>query len=217
MINIKEVRRRINEAAERAGRDPKGITLIAVTKTAAVDQVKEAIDSGVTDFGENRVQAAKEKISCLSGFPDIKWHMIGHLQTNKVKQAALLFDAVHSVDSLRLAKELSLKAIEVQKTMPVFIEVNVSGEETKYGIKEGEAEGLIEESRRLGGLELKGLMTMAPFSDDPEASRPYFRSLKLKAESLKLKELSMGMSGDFEVAIEEGATIVRIGSAIFNK
>lgn len=214
--NIESVRQRIARSAEKAGRDPQEITFMAVTKTATVDQVKEGIECGLKDFGENRVQVAAQKIPCLSIYTDIKWHMIGHLQTNKVKQAVELFHLVHSVDSIKLANEMNLRAIEVQKTVPVFVEINVSGEETKYGIKEGEAEGLTEEIRRLKGLELRGLMTMAPYSGDPEASRPYFKKLKLMAESLKLKELSMGMSGDFEVAIEEGATILRVGSAIFN-
>jgi len=213
--NIGIIREKIAKAAKRAGRDPDGVTLMAVTKKIPVDVIREAAVLGITDMGENKVQEASEKTSCPGMGTGIKWHMIGHLQTNKVKQAVRLFDEIHSVDSIRLAREIHKRSAEAGKVMPVYIEVNVSGETSKYGVPPSGLSDLLEEAKGIDRIEVKGLMTMAPYSDDPEDSRPYFRELTKLAREHGLSGLSMGMSGDFEVAIEEGATIIRVGTAIF--
>ena len=213
--NIENVRKRIDEAAKRAGRNASEITLVAVTKTASLKQVKEAVEAGIIDFGENRVQVAKEKVKYFSDISNINWHMIGHLQTNKVKDAVKIFKVIHSVDSIKLAKEINKEAGKLNFTIPVFIEVNVSGEQSKFGIKPEEIHKLREIIDDLEYVKVKGLMTMAPFFSDPQMSRPYFKRLFQLAEEEGLKELSMGMSDDFDVAIEEGATIIRVGRAIF--
>ncbi|MCX5749868.1 MAG: YggS family pyridoxal phosphate-dependent enzyme [Candidatus Saganbacteria bacterium] len=215
--NIKIVRQRISAAAERAGRDPENIKLLAVTKTATIDQIKEAIGNGIFDLGENKVQEAEKKIALLRDVPNIRWHMIGHLQMNKAKKAVECFQEIHSIDTPKLAEKVDAIARAKELIVPVFIEVNVSGEKAKYGVPAGEAGELAGYVRNLKSVELKGLMTMALYSDDPQSSRPYFKKLKEIADMLSLKELSMGMSGDFEVAIEEGATIIRVGTAIFNE
>ncbi|MDR5703788.1 MAG: YggS family pyridoxal phosphate-dependent enzyme [Armatimonadota bacterium] len=217
--NIAIVRERIAAAATRAGRNPEEVTLVAVTKGVGIDRVLEAIASGVTHIGENRVQEAAVKFPHLP--PGIVRHMVGHLQRNKAKLALRLFDLIHSVDSLRLAEELNRRAMDAGVTMDVLIQVNVSGEPTKYGISPEEVEALVENMTSFPGLRLRGLMTIAPLGEHAEQARPYFRRLRELGERLRNKvrleklEFSMGMTDDFEVAVEEGATIVRIGRAIF--
>jgi hypothetical protein len=221
--NIDEIKYRIAGAAARAGRDPAQIKLMAVTKTVAPERVKEAIDAGITLFGENYVQEAKEKIAALG--KNVQWHMIGHLQTNKSKYVVHLFNCVQSVDRMELAHELDKRARLAGYAIDVLIEVNVSGEQTKSGIVSSETINLVEKISALENISVRGLMTMPPFSDNPEDSRPYFRALKeisrqisqARIPRVMMDELSMGMTDDFEVAIEEGATIVRIGRAIFGQ
>jgi pyridoxal phosphate enzyme (YggS family) len=218
-------------AARRAGRNPEEITLVAVTKTIEPAVIKEVIALGVRDLGENRVQEAEGKAPLL---PEVTWHMIGHLQRNKVKKALLVFDMIHSLDSLRLAQEIDRRASRIGARVPVLLEVNLSGEATKYGFRMaprvtqgGEKEALfsyVEKILRLPCLEVKGLMTMAPLVAQPEEARPYFQRLRGLREELRERfpqasweDLSMGMTDDFEVGIEEGATMVRIGRAIFGE
>jgi len=221
--NIAEIRRRIANAAARYGRDPYAIKLMAVTKTVAVERIKEAVDAGITLFGENYVQEAREKITALG--KNVQWHMIGRLQTNKAKYVVLLFDCVQSVDRIELALELDKRARLAGYNLNVLIEVNVSGEQTKSGIAVPDTPELIKKVAALENISVRGLMTMAPYSDNAEDSRPYFRALKNLGRQIseamipgvQMDELSMGMTDDFEVAIEEGATIVRIGRAIFGE
>ena len=213
--NIESLLALIQSACQRSGRDPEGIKLVVVSKTATTDQVEEAYSCGIRDFGENRVALASKQMKAVEHLKDIKWHMIGHLQTNKVKDAVDLFSVIHSVDSQRLAKEVNDRAAFVNKVMPVLLEINVSGEESKYGISPSMAGQLISEIKAYKNLELLGLMTMAPYDEDPEKARPFFSHLKNIAVEHGLRHLSMGMSGDFEVAIEEGATIIRVGTSIF--
>lgn len=221
--NIDEIKKRIALSAARADRDPGEIKLMAVTKTVTAERVKEAIDAGITLFGENYVQEAKEKITALG--KDVRWHMIGHLQTNKSKYVVRLFNCVQSVDRLELAQELDKRAGLAGYKIYVLIEVNVSGEQTKSGIAAPETINLVKKVSALENISVRGLMTMPPFSDNPEDSRPYFRALKeisrqiskARIPRVMMDELSMGMTDDFEVAIEEGATIVRIGRAIFGE
>ena len=216
--NLLRVTERIEKAAQKAGRDSKGIRLVSVSKTVETDRIREAIEAGVTILGENYVQEAQKKIEEI-GKP-VSWHFIGHLQSNKAKYAVRLFDAIHSVDSVALAEELNRRAQQANREIPVMIEVNLSGEATKFGTEEEKVTALAQKILKLSGLSLEGLMTMPPYFDDPEMSRPYFVQLReLKERLVKggipLKELSMGMSGDFEIAIQEGATYVRVGTAIF--
>jgi hypothetical protein len=221
--NIDEIKKRIALSAARAGRDPGEIKLMAVTKTVAAGHVKEAIDAGITLFGENYVQEAKDKIATLE--KNVQWHMIGHLQTNKSKYVVHLFNCVQSVDRMELAQELDKRARLAGYKIDVLIEVNVSGEQTKSGIAAPETINLVKKISALENISVRGLMTMPPFSDNPEDSRPYFRALKeisrqiseTRIPHVMMDELSMGMTDDFEVAIEEGATIVRIGRAIFGE
>lgn len=209
----------------RAGRNPEEIKLIAVTKTVPPERIIEAIEAGLRIFGENRVQEARDKIpAIMQRAPDIKlsWHMIGPLQKNKAKYAVKLFDMIHSVDSKELALEINKQAEKIGKIQDILIEVKLSSEETKHGISPEEFFELLEFTCTLKNLNVKGLMTIPPYSENPEDSRPYFRRLRelLEEANIKgfpLKELSMGMSGDFEIAIEEGATMVRIGTAIFGE
>jgi len=221
--NLREINRRINDACRRSGREPDEITLVCVTKEASLNNILEAIKGGITAIGENRVQDALIKYNSLKK-DNISWHMIGHLQRNKVKDALKIFNLVHSVDSLRLAIEINKEAIKGKKLVDILIEVNTSGEKSKFGIKPGEALKLAEEITALSNIRLLGLMAMAPMAERPEESRPYYRELKkifdeinTKIPALKMEYLSMGMSQDFEIAIEEGANIVRIGRAIFDK
>jgi PLP dependent protein len=216
--NLLRVTERIGEAAQRAGRDPSEIKLVAVSKTVEPARIREAIEAGATILGENYVQEAQEKIEEI-GRP-VPWHFIGHLQSNKAKHAVRLFDMIHSVDSLSLSEELNRRAAQAGRIMKVLIEVKLSEEVSKFGSEE---EAVFSLAKRISGLDhlrLEGLMTMPPFFDSPELSRPYFIRLrnlkdKLVKEGIQIKELSMGMSIDFGVAIEEGATYVRVGTAIF--
>ena len=211
--NIREVRRRMALACERSRRSVDEITLVAITKGFEAPVVRAAFDSGIKDFGENRVQEAEEKIAQLKDLrPAVTWHMVGHLQSNKARVAVELFDIIHSVDSIKLAEILNRRA---EKPLPVLLEVNVSGEVTKAGFSLGELAAAAKEIGQLPNIKLIGLMTVAPFVPDPEAVRPVFRELRELRDSMGLKQLSMGMTDDFEVAIEEGATMLRIGRAIF--
>jgi pyridoxal phosphate enzyme (YggS family) len=221
--NLKMVTDRIASAAKRSGRDLLSVKLVVVTKTVDVDRIREAVDAGALILGENRVQEAKEKIEKLG--PIASWHLIGHLQTNKAKYAVKLFYLIHSVDSLELAKEIDKQAAKIGKVQDVLIEVSISGEASKAGVASENAAALVKGAAKLKNISIKGLMTMPPYSDSPEDSRPYFKKLSELSESItrenipsvSMKELSMGMSGDFEVAIEEGATMVRVGTAIFGE
>jgi hypothetical protein len=220
-LNLASIQERIRKAALRSGRDPAGIRLVAVSKTVAAENIQGAIAAGITILGENYVQEARDKIARVER--QVAWHFIGHLQSNKAKYAVDLFSMVHSVDRLSLAEALDQEAHKQGKILPVLIQVNISGEESKSGINPQGALQLLERIAGLQHLSVQGLMTMPPWFDDPEDARPYFISLrKLRDElvskkipGVSLPELSMGMSGDFEVAIEEGATLVRIGTAIF--
>ncbi len=213
--NIEAVKERIARACQRAGRSPDEVTIIAVTKTVEPSAIADALTLGLRHFGENRVQEAEEKIGQLSGLkPRPTWHMVGHLQSNKVRIAVEIFDIIHSVDSVRLAEAISRIA---QKTLPVLLQVNVSGETSKSGFSMAEVKPALEAISRLPEIEIKGLMTMAPIVTDAEQVRPVFQKLRSLRDSLRLEHLSMGMTDDFEVAIEEGATLVRIGRAIFGE
>ena len=219
--NVAAIKQRIAAAASRAGRAPETIRLMAVSKTVEPARIRQAIEAGMTLFGENYVQEAREKIPDVGH--TVEWHMIGHLQTNKVKYVVNLFDWIHSVDRLELARELDKRAGQNNRRLNVLIEVNVSGEESKSGAEASQALELVRQISLLPHLSVRGLMTMPPYSDDPENSRPYFKALhKLRDEisaaaipNIQMDELSMGMTDDFEVAIEEGATIIRVGRAIF--
>ncbi|MEJ5226984.1 YggS family pyridoxal phosphate-dependent enzyme [Thermodesulfovibrio sp.] len=218
---ISSIFKKISYAALRVDRNPEEIRLIAVTKSQPVDKIIEAADLGLRIFGESRVQEAKEKIEKITEFK-IEWHMIGHLQTNKAKEAVRLFSLIHSVDSEKLAIALDREASKFGKLQRILIQVKLSDEETKFGVKETEVEKLIQSCIKLKNLKVEGLMTIPPYFENPEDTRFYFRKLRQIRDGLIdkydfLKELSMGMSHDFEVAIEEGATMVRIGSALFGQ
>ncbi len=211
--NIREVQKHIARACERSHRSLAGITLVAVTKGVDASAIRAAFDCGLRDFGENRVQEAEDKIAQLLDLkPDVTWHMVGHLQSNKANAAVELFDIIQSVDSVRLAEILSRRA---EKPLPILLEVNVFGETTKSGFTMDEITTAVEEIRQLPYLKIMGLMTIAPLVAELEEVRPVFRKLRELRDSLGLEHLSMGMTDDFEVAIEEGATMVRIGRAIF--
>jgi len=221
---VKKVRDRIASAAVSYGRNPESVKIVAASKTVPVDRIEAAIHAGIRVFGENYVQEAEEKIETL-GRDRVSWHFIGHLQTNKAKYAVRLFDLIHSVDSLKVARELDRRARGVGKVQKILIQVNVSGEESKSGIDTAHTLDLVREVSTLENLTVCGLMTMPPYFNSPEKVRPYFRALKaLQSEinkegdpNLNIAELSMGMTGDFETAIEEGATLVRVGTAIFGE
>ncbi len=221
--NIRNILERIAVAARRAHRDPSTVRLVVVTKTVDRERIREAVNAGAMILGENRVQEAREKITDLG--PIASWHLIGHLQTNKVKYAVPLFYLIHSVDSLGLAQEIDRHAQKHGKVQDILIEVNISGEGSKTGVAADDANALVRSASQLKNIRVQGLMTMPPYSEDPEASRPYFRRLRELARDIAnehipnavMKELSMGMSGDFEVAVEEGATLVRVGTAIFGE
>lgn len=216
-----EIRKRITAACERSGRAPEEVTLIAVSKTKPAELLKEAYEAGARDFGENKVQEILEKYPQLP--KDIRWHMIGHLQTNKVKQVVGKACLIHSVDSLRLANEISRESKKQGLTVPILLEVNVAEEETKFGFRLEETEEALREIGQLPALKVCGLMTIAPFVEEGEANRQIFRKfhqfyvdMKSKnIDNITMSILSMGMTGDFEVAIEEGATMVRVGTGIF--
>lgn len=221
VTNIDLVKRRIEAAAGRAGRFPGEVTLIAVTKTVEPARIREAVSAGLRDIGENRVQEGKAKKPELPS--GLVWHLIGHLQTNKVKAALGTFDLIHSLDRAELANELHRRAVERELPVPVLVEVNVAGEASKRGLAPGETIEFISQVATLDGLRVQGLMTVAPFVEDPEEVRPVFRTLRQLADRVRdegipgvdMKYLSMGMSGDFEIAVEEGSNLVRVGSAIF--
>jgi pyridoxal phosphate enzyme (YggS family) len=221
---LQQIKQRIRQAAESCNRDADSVRLVTVSKTIAAEIVKEAIDAGVTILGENYVQEARDKFKALVQYP-VSWHFIGHLQSNKAKYAVRLFDLIHSVDSLKLARELDKQAGKVDKIQQILLQVNISAEDTKSGISTDEAPRLIAEISQLKNLSVKGLMTMPPYFYQPEKVQPFFAALRelrdqIKEQSLpnvSLDELSMGMTGDFEVAIKEGATLVRIGTAIFGE
>ena len=213
--NIRELQQRIARACQRAGRSPDEVTLVAVTKTVDIPAIEAAFNAGLRYFGESRVQEAKPKIEQLGKLkPGITWHMIGHLQTNKAKTAADIFDIIHSIDSLRLAETLNSCS---QKKLPILIQVNVTAEGTKSGFAPAEVNEAVRQIGKLANLDIQGLMTIAPWVDDAEEVRPVFRQMRQLRDSLGLKHISMGMTDDFEVAIEEGATLVRIGRAIFSQ
>lgn len=219
--NLAEIRTRIASAARRVGRDPDSIRLVAVSKTHPATAVVAATDAGQRVFGESRVQEAREKIPACP--PGLEWHFIGHLQKNKVRQALPLFGLFHSIDSTALAQAMDRIAGENGKCVDGLLEVNVSGEESKHGFTPDELRAQLESLLQLPHLRIRGLMTMAPYSEHAEDARPVFRALRELRDELRgshgnpLPELSMGMSGDFEPAIEEGATLVRVGSSIFGE
>jgi pyridoxal phosphate enzyme (YggS family) len=213
--NIKVIDERIHAAAERAGRDRADVTLIAVSKAIEPELVEKAIATGLTVFGESKVQEAKAKIQTVSS--RARWHLIGHLQSNKARDAVELFDVIHSVDSLKLAEEVNKWAERAGKTQAILLEVNVSGEASKFGLKPEDLESTLKAINPLPRLEVRGLMTVAPYAKEAAEARPYFRRLRELRDALGLRELSMGMSHDFDVAIEEGSTLVRIGTAIFGE
>lgn len=224
--NINDLRLRIDSACRRCGRDGAGITIVAVSKLAGVLDIKLAVEAGIVDIGENKVQEAILKFEAIRNTPyaiHTKWHMVGHLQTNKVKEAVRIFDLIHSVDSGKVAVEIDKQAARINKVQDILIEVNVSREAAKFGLKPEEAVEVIAKIGEYKNIRIKGLMTIAPLTANPADTRQFFRQLKqlrdklneLQVTGYQLRELSMGMTDDFEVAIEEGATIVRIGRAIF--
>ena len=212
------VKERIERAARASGRDPREIKLVVVSKTVEPARIREAIEAGASILGENYVQEAQKKIEVM-GRP-VAWHFIGHLQSNKAKVGVQLFDVIHSLDSVHLAEELNRRAAQADRVLQVLIEVNLAREASKFGTDEEKLFTLARKVRELDHLSLEGLMTMPPYFDIPEESRPYFVELRkwkerLEREGIPIKELSMGMSNDFEIAVEEGATYVRVGTAIF--
>ena len=221
--NIRSVEQRIQAACARAGRRRDEVTLICVTKTMPVTDLQEAYDEGQRNFGENRVQEITEKYPLLPD--DIRWHMIGHLQRNKVKYLMDRVVMIHSVDSASLARTISKEAVKAGRTMDILLEVNAAGEASKFGLSYEEVLPLVREIAPLPGLHICGLMTVAPYTDDPETNREFFKKLRdlsvdidrQSIDNVSMHTLSMGMTGDFEVAIEEGATHIRVGTAIFGK
>lgn len=221
--NVIEVEKNIQAACDRAGRSREEVRLIAVSKTKPVSDIEEVLTTGILDYGENKVQELSDKYDVLP--KDIRWHMIGHLQRNKVKYLIGKTVLIHSVDSLRLAEQIEHEAAKADTIMNVLIEVNVAGEESKFGTTCNEAIELVRAVAALKHVKIKGLMTIAPFTDNPEDNRIYFKKLKQLSVDIKSKnidnvdmdELSMGMTGDYEVAIEEGATMVRVGTGIFGE
>jgi pyridoxal phosphate enzyme (YggS family) len=209
--NCRRVMERIHEAAVKSGRESKSVTLVAVTKTVDAGRVREAAESGITNIGENKLQEAVAKKPLLLDL-NLTWHFIGHLQTNKARKVVDIFEWVQSVDRIELAEKLAQHA---SRQLPILIEVELGQEPTKSGVNETHLETLLHGLRAFDRLDVRGLMTIPPYSDDPERTRQYFRRLRELAEKHQLAELSMGMSHDFEVAIEEGATMVRVGTALF--
>ncbi|MBU1998387.1 MAG: YggS family pyridoxal phosphate-dependent enzyme [Candidatus Omnitrophota bacterium] len=227
--NILKIQKKLSEKCIQLQRSSEGITLVAVSKNRTIDEIKEAVACGIHNIGENRVQEALLKYKELSTVDSrqsaLKWHMVGHLQRNKVRDAVKIFDLIHSVDSLKLAQEINKESCRIGKIQEILIEVNTSGEPGKFGIKPQELSELLKEVGGFNNIKVSGLMTIAPLVDDPQKVRPYFRALKelrdkinsLSLITYPLTLLSMGMSNDFEVAIEEGADMVRIGQAIFER
>ncbi|PKM81658.1 MAG: YggS family pyridoxal phosphate-dependent enzyme [Firmicutes bacterium HGW-Firmicutes-14] len=220
--NIREVLEEVGKAAARANRDPSEIEIVAVTKTVPVEKIEEAVDSGLTILGENRVQELIDKYSLLDG---VKWHLIGHLQKNKVKYITDKVSLIHSLDSVALAEQISGRLDLLKQEMAVLVQVNVAGEDTKFGIGPEETADFIDHVRQIPGVRVKGLMTIAPYVSNPEEVRPVFRRLRTLAEEVKtigfpgveMQHLSMGMSNDYTVAVEEGATLIRLGTVIFGQ
>lgn len=221
--NIMQVQNNIRKACQKAGRDPEEVTLIAVSKTKPVPMLTEAYQAGSRDFGENKVQEIMDKYPMLP--EDVRWHMIGHLQRNKVKYIVDKVSLIHSVDSLRLAEEISRQAGKKQAELDILVEVNIAQEESKFGVSLAEASQLVEEIAKLPNIHVKGLMAIAPFVEQPEENRKYFRQIKELSVDIKKKNidnvsmsvLSMGMTNDYMVAVEEGATMVRVGTGIFGE
>jgi hypothetical protein len=222
---VAAVRERIARAADRAARPPESITLVAVSKTFPADAVRAAFAAGVRDFGENRVQEAEPKVESLSdlGRQGLRWHLVGHLQSNKARRAAALFDLVHSLDSLELSRRLAHAAQECGREARALVQVDLAGEQTKFGLPEAQLMAALEALRGTAGIRVVGLMLLPPWLDEPDRVRPYFQRLRglldeaAAAGLVAGRELSMGMSHDFEVAIAEGATMVRVGTAIFGE
>lgn len=217
--NVAEVRRSIAEAARRAGRDPSAVTLVAVTKNRSLDEIRALIAAGVTDIGENRVQELMQKVGLVEA--PVSWHFVGHLQRNKVRNVAGRVALIHSVDSVRLAQAVSGAATKAGVAQPVLIQVNVAGEASKYGFMPEEAAGVVDLASGLPGLSVRGLMFMAPIADDPESLRPAFAEARALFDRLAVGRpgfdtLSAGMTQDYEVAIEEGSTMIRVGTALFS-
>lgn len=221
--NLQRVRKKISAAAAKSKRPPEEVILVAVTKNTTPEAVQAAIANGVTHIGENKVQEILRKYDAIG--KQVTWHMIGHLQRNKVKYIIDKVDYIHSLDSVALAREIDKRAAAAGRRMKCLLEVNISGEESKYGLRPYEVEPLLEELENLNNIEIVGLMTMAPFVENPEETRQYFKELRELAKRLSVKSyrnvdldiLSMGMSNDFEVAIEEGASMIRVGGALFHK
>lgn len=221
--NLAKVQENIRIACKKAGRQESDVTLIAVSKTKPVSMLEEVYREGIREFGENKVQELTEKQTVLPG--DIHWHMIGHLQRNKVKYIVGSVSLIHSVDSLRLAQEISSQAVKKQIRQEILVEVNIASEESKFGISKEEAISLVEEIAKLPGIRIRGLMTIAPFVENPEENRIYFQKMRELSVDIARKNidnvdvdiLSMGMTGDYMVAIEEGATMVRVGTGIFGE
>lgn len=221
--NLQDVRSKVTQAALKAGRNPEEIQIIAVTKTVDISQMEEAISAGITAIGENRVQEVRRKFPLLK--KKVDWHLIGHLQTNKVKYIIDKVSLIHSVESLSLAKEISKRAGQKGIVMPILVQVNIAEEESKFGLKVKEVIPFLKEIAELENIKIEGLMTMAPFVENPEEIRFVFKKLKLLSENIKeehiprveMKHLSMGMTNDYQVAVEEGATLIRVGTGIFGK
>lgn len=222
--NIETIRSRIAEACGKARRDPDEVTLLAVSKTFSSDAIAEAVAAGIVDVGENYVQELLNKKLQLESLP-VRWHFIGHLQSNKVKYVAGWIHLVHAVDSIGLASELDKRAKQAGRVIDVLLEVNTTGEKSKFGLRPEATTGFVQSLAAFQNIRIAGLMTIGPFLPDPEGSRPMFRTLRLLKDevaalnqpNVEMRHLSMGMTGDFEVAIEEGATIIRVGTAIFGK
>ena len=222
-LNIQSIRERIAAAAASCGRGDGEIVLLAVSKTFPREYILQAAEAGVHEFGENRVQEAETKIPYIRETLELEWHLVGHLQSNKAKRAAELFDVIHSLDSVKLAEKLNQASLELGKTLSVLLQVDLGGEETKFGADPARIQEIMEAMPRFEGIRLNGLMTIPPFFENPEQARPFFAGLRELREKLETKQpgclgkqhLSMGMSHDFEAAIREGATIVRIGTAVF--
>ena len=225
--NVAEIQERINAAARRVNRSTEEVILMGVTKTVAAQQIREAYDAGLRIFGENRVQEFSTKVEALRNLQDAEWHMIGHLQTNKAAKAAELFAHADSVDSLRLAQKLNSAAADLGKKLPILIEISIAGEAAKSGVAPDSTtlEEIFKAAPELSSLDIRGLMTVPPYHEEPEQCRPYFRKMRAlfgqiaskKLPAVNMEVLSMGMSHDFEVAIEEGATCVRVGTGIFGE
>jgi len=221
--NLEQVQQKIKEACDRAGRDADEVTLISVSKTKPLSMLREAYEAGARDFGENKVQELMEKIPEMP--EDVRWHMIGHLQRNKVKYIVGKVFLIHSVDSLRLAEEISREAVKQDRTVNILLEVNVAGEESKFGVTPEETADLVRSISKLPGIHICGLMTIAPYAENAEDNRQYFKKLKQLSVDIERKNidnvsmnvLSMGMTGDYSTAVEEGATYVRVGTGIFGE